>query len=607
LASTAKCQWSFGKKGGSLLQLSGGCLYVYDFGGLTPQLLSKIDQPEEEITSFLPMSSATSLTASKNHCGVWDLRYRSLQALQSVVVHEEPTNRFKRKHSLGGAADQPLMFLEYFSSLSTAVALAGSQLVAVQVQSSSRLKRRKTDKARIIDCLGKSMAAYDASSSERAGKSSDYARWSSNTKAMSSAAARCNQKEFDALFAAAMNVKTDKADIHLEAAKVANRFQPFELQEAFLFTLGKIFAWSVTSSKAARTRPSSIRMVFRPKRALGWLAAEGCLSPAFIENALRRHRSLDHSQATVTSKDVVTALANYDSTLELLCRYMESLQLDLVGAAEAVKILLQSFDTPPRLADDRLLTNGAHGTTELEVQAEEEAAAQDLTIVASLLNGEPDARNNALQHTLEQLARRFPPSELVQSLRSQLSRRDIALLIELLRVALSEGGWTSRYLDFFPTDTDDQPSGQDEALSSICTLLNCALDALGTGGWLGGAINDVDEDTSSLLSQLRGDTSAVLEGVQESTFFAGFLKDFVRYERLAKDTPAASKKPRDKKVVPANLQDVGSILPLGVKAADKILTTKVGLGGEVRKRSQRDIGRDLSEKVAKYSFETIRV
>jgi len=27
----------------------------------------------------------------------------------------------------------------------------------------------------------------------------------------------------------------------------------------------------------------------------------------------------------------------------------------------------------------------------------------------------------------------------------------------------------------------------------------------------------------------------------------------------------------------------------------------------VRKRSQRDIGRDLSEKVAKYSFETIRV
>lgn len=604
-----KSQYSFGKKSGLLQQLCGGSLHVYDLNGLTPQLLSTIAQPDDAISSFLPISSGTTLTSSTSYCGIWDIRYRSVYALQTAAIQSDPANQLKRKRPLTEALDTPLAFLEYFPSLDVAIATAGAQLVSVQVRSSAQIKRRRTDRVRLVDCLGKSMTVPRSFVSANGSSSTEFALWEAGLQGMDGAALRRNGKEFDYIFTGALSGKAKESAGPIENAKPGTGIRIEEIQEVVLYALGKLFTWSSSlATKSSNPRVSSIRMVFRAKKTLAWLVGEGHLSPSNVEIALRRRVSLSKSQATVTSRDLIVAFANFDSTLALLCKFIGATRLDLDGASEAAKILLQSFDVPPRLSDDRLLTNGMNGATETEVEAEEEAAEKDLTVAASLLNGEPDIRGNALQYVLEYLARCFPPSELVRSLRLRLSRRDITLLVELLRVALSEGGWTSRYLDFFPTDVDDITVNQDEALSSICILLNCALDALGTGGWLGGSMNESDEeDGDTLLSQLRVETSAVLEGVQESTFFAGFLKDFVRYEKLVKENPTLSKKPRDTKVVASTQQDVGSVLPLGVKAADKISTTKISAGGEVTKRSQRDIGQSISERIGKYTFETIKV
>lgn len=48
-----------------------------------------------------------------------------------------------------------------------------------------------------------------------------------------------------------------------------------------------------------------------------------------------------------------------------------------------------------------------------------------------------------------------------------------------------------------------------------------------------------------------------------------------------------------------------SLLPLGLKTAPVISTTKVGAGGELIKRSARDIGRLKSKMVGRYSFDRI--
>jgi len=604
-ASDEALQYSFGKKTGLLQQLSSGSIHTYDLSGPAPVLLSSMDQPEEAITSFVPVSSAIILTSSKTHCGVWDVRYRSLQALQTAAIQHEPMTRQKRKQSLTEATDSQLTFLDFFSSLDIAIALAGTQLVGVQVRSSTR---RKTDKARLVDCLGKSIVSNRKTESDGTTKSAGFLNWETHLAELDSAAVRGHGKDFDSAFASAMSVTSKDTAQKPECLEMGSGFHPFELHQAVLYALGKIFAWTSTSSKTLHSRQSSIRMVFRPKRTFAWLDMEGYLSPSNVENALRRHRSLTNSQANVSSKDMIVAFTNFEPQLELLCKFMDVSRLDLDGAMEAVKVLLQSFNAPSNLSNDRLLTNGTNGVTDTEVQAEDEAAEKDLTFAASLLNGDSDVRGNALQQVLEHLARSFPPLKLAQSLRSQLSRHDISLLIELLRVALSEGGWTSRYLDFYPSEIEGSIANQNDVLFPICTLLNCALDALGTGGWLGGSTDDADDNAGSLLTQLRVETSAVLEGVQESTFFAGFLKDFVRYEKLAKESTASARKPHDRKVTASSQQEGGiSVLPLGVKAAEKIATIRVGAGGEVKKRSQRDIGQSISEKIGKYTFETIRV
>jgi len=50
-----------------------------------------------------------------------------------------------------------------------------------------------------------------------------------------------------------------------------------------------------------------------------------------------------------------------------------------------------------------------------------------------------------------------------------------------------------------------------------------------------------------------------------------------------------------------------SVLPLGLRPGLTISTHKVGAGGEIIRRSRRDVGRLKSRMVPKYSFERIFV
>ncbi|KAK3076230.1 hypothetical protein LTS18_013564, partial [Coniosporium uncinatum] len=60
-------------------------------------------------------------------------------------------------------------------------------------------------------------------------------------------------------------------------------------------------------------------------------------------------------------------------------------------------------------------------------------------------------------------------------------------------------------------------------------------------------------------------------------------------------------------VIDAREQEEKRSFPLGGKVEDRVSETRIRAGGEVVRRSKRDIGRELSMRVGKYSFERIRV
>jgi len=112
-----------------------------------------------------------------------------------------------------------------------------------------------------------------------------------------------------------------------------------------------------------------------------------------------------------------------------------------------------------------------------------------------------------------------------------------------------------------------------------------------------------------LLSSLRGEIATALEGVHETTFMSGLLGEFMRYGWIREQAEPVSdviNGAKFRKVQGEEKVD-GKVLPMGFKVEKKPDKTRVRSGGEVVKRSKRDIAREINMAVGKYSFEEIRM
>lgn len=359
-----------------------------------------------------------------------------------------------------------------------------------------------------------------------------------------------------------------------------------------------------------------------------------------------------------TSSNIST-FATSDRSLTKITRLLIDRQpMALSGAVEATKHLLRSFNTPRPAAVPQtyLLTNGVNGNAPNGVNhAEDDATADivaledaaltaDLAHAVALLSGDSlDARGKALKAAISLLGTTFPAQDVARAMREQLSRRDMMFLIELLRVDLEQGGWTSHVLDMWPGEADDEEKGDDGALAVVAKVLTRAVDALGMGAWLTAAnqesdteeadadamsIDEVDGEaqtsparTYATVTALREEIGAVLECAQEAAWFSNFLFDFVRYENVARTSfkptiATAAGLSKTISVAPnitATTTTSGEalvkelMLPLGVRAAKGVESTVVRAGGVVEQRSKRETGIELSKRVGEYSFERIRV
>ena len=424
-------------------------------------------------------------------------------------------------------------------------------------------------------------------------------------------------------------VPTGRCEWKFRKARPGRRMPQFRTQA--LYALSKIFrpstAISDTSAdNGSSSLPGKLHIAFYAPNVFHWLVITGQLTPELISQALRLDQSGSSGSADTLSGDLVSAIVEFDPSLGLLYSVLNHhLHLDIDMLVHATKYVIRSLDNsilpqPSPLADTssntqppeaKPLTNGITNHVDEEeaheFRSETDAAMDEVDYALSTLETGLPIRTESMRLALSYVST-FPKSSITSTLRSILTQHELISLIHILRIQLADGGWTARYVDTGPEQLDsDEPSNR--AISVICNLLGCTVDAIGIGGWLMSTASDPLDAVDELLASLRGEITTALEGVHEATFMSGLLGEFMRYgwiREQAEPVPDMVNGARLRKVQSEEKVD-DKILPMGFKVEKKPDKMRVRSGGEVVKRSKRDIAREINMAVGKYSFEEIRM
>ena len=295
--------------------------------------------------------------------------------------------------------------------------------------------------------------------------------------------------------------------------------------------------------------------------------------------------------------------------------------LSLTDLCVALRTLVKSLDDPKPGLISKLITTGGLSTSLLpsSLAIEDEAGALDAAeadldyAIAQLENG-LGVRSTSLRLVFHRL-NAFPTKSIIDALRTHLQQQHLTFFIQLLRVELADGGWTTRYLDPIISPRVHDLSGAerpaDNALKVMCNLLACGIDAIGLQGWMVPPSAEKD----SVIETLRAETSAALEGAHEAAEMGIYLGDFERFAAAAreaakeekKETRAAAKVDAVKRPGFEEVKEgLDPILPLGGKVVrvEKMLLRS---GGREQKKSKGLLGKEISMRVGKYSFDRIIV
>ncbi|KAF2806264.1 uncharacterized protein BDZ99DRAFT_422682 [Mytilinidion resinicola] len=151
--------YSLNSKSGILHQLIHGVIITYDFSGTIPRVSSKLEVPRTSLQSFVQLSSSLLFTSSEKYCGIFDVKYNSLQALCTLTSSDGiPIDSKKRKLSSDFGPGSAPKLLAYFSDIDTVVGLAKGELIGIQLGiETSTARGRKETEALLIDSIGKGL------------------------------------------------------------------------------------------------------------------------------------------------------------------------------------------------------------------------------------------------------------------------------------------------------------------------------------------------------------------------------------------------------------------------------------------------------------------
>jgi len=612
----------FHRPSGALYQCVDREMRMYDFSGTIPRL-AKLIKWKHTIQSCLRLSSTSVMLTSRHSVTILDTQYQSILASTSIdsAIEDKDSSEVGKK--------EQIRVLSYFSSQGVAVAIQGRALISLQVidtdvQNITGRKRKHGGK--LIDAIGRGTKSSKAHSStqksqvslpESFGKLVQLdkldSKWEELLGQLDSRVAQGNPEAFDSILSTELGMEDDLSHSGQRGknrkALLKNRTRLPRTKLNFL--LNKIFMFGKNSggSDAGQVIEPTLMIAFYPRRTFQWLVTNGLLSSSHIETSLREAGSLSPT-SELHPCAVIQALAIFDTSFHAL--------EDLLAAPSvlttrevvcATRLAIGALRQSEVSSEQKMITNGEeHQPTDSDTIMQLSNGDADLVTNSAQNTGKSHNARNILRHCLSRL-RHYHETDIRHALSQELSHTDLLSFIDFLRMSLARGGWLSRYMDdgYSPIENKAHDQDQQHEQMSICTkLLNCALDALGTSGWITSASNTTNMfDNAETIAYMKAEVSAALEGIEEAAYLKAMLNEVLLYSKTVK-TPKTKPETDEVKPVTVTVESwEDNVLPVGLKAEGEISLTKVRAGGEIQKRSLRDIGRLKSRRVGAYSFERI--
>ncbi|KAL8770909.1 MAG: hypothetical protein Q9209_003560 [Squamulea sp. 1 TL-2023] len=588
---------------GTLYQGTGRHLSIYDLNALTPRLVHNISfEGQHDALSYITISPGILATLSNNSISVMDFQYTSCRAKYQLTVPKESPESEPRDAQL----------LTYHGPSASAIVLFGRKLLAVDLSASIELtpsSRKRKRNGLLVDVIGRGSlsAKTKQRSSKRMAASSvalgnlmelhhETAEWEQTEMKLNAALARGDRYDFDEILLPRLGISNGQPDNNTPAMRTP--------QYIVDYVLGQLFSTSPRKSIACwndqKGREVGIESFF--DQAWQCLVRRGLVSTERVELSLRR-RGLLSSSDDLRDGELVEAVTHWDESLAMLQKLLHSpCLIRMSEVCQALKIVIARFATAAAPNGFKLLNFGD------EPLGLNDNPAEDMDLAKSGSNILPQLSCSDSDHlyTLFDviLARcdACPASAVTKSFKAHLSISELQTFVILLRTKLRQEGWLSSHTEDEFTVNFRHPCSN-RNISMIGKLLNCALDSLGTGGWL--LNNSLVEDATVVVetvSNMQAEISTALEGIWEANYLQGLLEGLLSCGKGALSSQTASVQPT------LEWQDNSkTALPLGLKLEQSISRIKVGAGGELQRRSRRDIGKLKSRRVPVYSFEQIAI
>ena len=624
--STKGSQIFFHAASALLYQTTPKALVTYDLSGCTPGVGQKTSLGNGELNSCVRISNYLVSMASDKSLSVLDLRYKAYQG--QLKISSQPqrlhlSSETRKDIQTQGVSPEPLVLLSYNASLDIVVALQGRELQAFQLATtitrSDGSRKRKRD-GLLIESLGRGAAASKRkllppkSSNGSPCKGLSFIAghvddlWKKQKVIVDECLAKGDMRELERVLFYDGEKCHNAADATRDCTRTKPRSQRVD------YVISKTLEIE-DDGPAAMNKDGALRrvkVVESMKSIPRWLFSRGCLSDHQVECALKHERRMSRSDHIKTGS-VVQALAQWDSSLGTLAAYVKgpspftacetihALRYAVTnnepsGASKSMKLLTYGDEDPDANADESTIRS-------LDPKSDKNSLA---------IRGDGDSVTERIFEVATRRLYSCPPLEVSSALRLILSTSEIRLLVNMLRIQLAQNGWLTPYVEegcFARSQAHQKGSQTNSQVLVIAHLLSCAVDSIGTGGWImGSSLTDELTETAETIAYMKAEISAALEGIEEATYLKGMLGEMLLCGKSFRNSHAQKPKGERKRSTIVSLGDgQENTLPLGLKLQQDISKYKVGAGGELIKRSARDIGRLKSKMVPKYSFERIIV
>ncbi|CCT68850.1 uncharacterized protein FFB20_09222 [Fusarium fujikuroi] len=604
-----------------LMQLQQGALNIYDLTTPVPKLKSVVHM--ENAVSFARLSRPFVLSCSPESISLYNHQYRSIHAnapldLSEVLEEDEKP--------------QSCQLISYLRSQELAVALIDNVLVSIQIEPpKSHGKRRK--QGLLIDSIGRGTATEIPAKKAKTDKlSADFSKYvpgsmteqymnklRNELEVADAHLTKGDLGEWEGLLRKRFRVGLRSASESTEAKeKDAQELPEWEWHTGgnsyavvdrrwVLYAIGRTF--SISTTEAPESRPK-LQLILPDTNVTSYLVVAGHLTLSNLKAAFREELDVEALDSKTIVEDLLTSLTDADPSMTLVLNYLQATQLgelELLLAIRALMLNLDLIPDPKKPANNKLLKDEAHdGAENYEMDLDD--LERDIAITEYYLGDDSSSRSRGLTLAFAKLWR-LPAVTTVKAIRATLKTEEILSLIYTLRVELVRGAWTSLYIDPTSFDSEGNDPPPDGVITLISDLLGRCIDAVGAGGWLlNDAISSDKSETGDLLTALKLEVTAALEGLEEAVYLNGIVGEAVRFG-LASQKSGTGRQPwNTNNPVPMKLEGQESrMLPLGLKTKQLPTKSKVVSGGEVVQRSTRETGQLISRKVEAYSLEKLAI